>query len=349
MSVIHLVESAQNTAFENNGSCEASAQGCPLLVSSARFSRRSLLKWTGISATSLILATALASQAQATVDDPTTDGESPDEKAVGILIDLTRCTGCQSCALACQAANNRPQTATPPDRLESDAYSFVDTRSTTTTNGDSAPVYVKRQCMHCLHPACVSACTVGALQKSADGPVTYDASKCIGCRYCQYACPFGVPTYDWENALGLIHKCQMCAARQQEGQLPACVAACPNGALRFGKRHELLAQAHAQIETNPGHYVDHVYGEFEAGGTSVLYLSPVPFASLGFPELGNEPIPHYAEMVMERTPLVALGVATVATVLHRLTRPVDHGATLLADAHSGSAEHGQEENKGGLQ
>lgn len=336
MSAIHLIESTQDSTVENHGSCER----CPLLSLNAKLSRRSLLKWTGVSATSLILATALASQVRASVDDPVTEGEDTEDPAVGMLIDLTRCTGCQSCALACQVANDRPQTTTPPTRLESDAYSFVDTRSSTTAD-NSESVYVKRQCMHCLHPACVSACTVGALQKSATGPVVYDASKCIGCRYCQYACPFGVPTYDWENALGLIHKCQMCAVRQQEGQLPACVAACPNGALRFGKRHELLAQAHAQITSNPERYIDHVYGEFEAGGTSVLYLSAVPFATLGFPDLGNEPIPHYAEMVMERTPLVALGVATIATVLHRLTRSADHPHEVAPDDNNESKEGGQ--------
>lgn len=338
MSVIHLIEPTQHGAINDSGDRrDAITPRCPVLPSSAQLSRRTLLKWTGLSATSLILATALASQARATTTEPTTG-----EEAVGILIDLTRCTGCQSCALACQIANDRPQTAAPPDHLESDAYSFVDTCSLITTTGESAPIYVKRQCMHCLHPACVSACTVGALQKSAAGPVVYDADKCIGCRYCQYACPFGVPTYDWENALGLIHKCQMCAVRQQGGELPACIAACPNGALRFGKRHELLAQAHAQIATNPDRYVDQVYGEHEAGGTSVLYLSAVPFTTLGFPALGPDPIPHYAEMVMERTPLVALGVATVATVLHRLTRPADPEGIDHRD------EESYGENRGGV-
>lgn len=282
-------------------------------------SRRALLKWTGMGATALILATALSNRAAATVDVPPFQAEVEDP-TLGLLIDLTRCTGCQSCALACQTVNNRPPSATPPTKLTSNAYSFVERHALPITLEEKQNVYVKRQCMHCAHPACVSACTVGALRKSDDGPVVYDASKCIGCRYCQYACPFGVPTYDWENVLGLIHKCQMCADRQQAGELPACVSACPNGALRFGKREALLAQAHAQIATNPARYVDHVYGEFEAGGTSVLYLAAQPFATLGFPTLGSEPIPHTAESVMERTPLIALGVATVATVLHRLTR-----------------------------
>jgi formate dehydrogenase iron-sulfur subunit len=308
MSPIELVESTSSTP------AMATSDGATL-------SRRALLQWGGLSLTALILAGAQPRTAAATVDVPLQEVE--DDPRVGLLIDLTRCTGCQSCAAACQVANNRPESVTPPTALSSDAYSFVDCRACPAPElagvDSTKTIYVKRQCMHCEHPACVSACTVGALKKSELGPVIYDASKCIGCRYCQYACPFGVPTYDWENALGLIHKCQMCAHRQAEGELPACVGACPNGALRFGKRHELLAQAHAQIGTNRNRYINHVYGEFEAGGTSVLYLSAVPFAELGFPTLGNEPIPHHAETVMERTPLIALGVATVVTVLHRLT------------------------------
>ena len=320
MSVIHLIDPTENR--EN--------QGCavPPVDSDAKLSRRTLLKWTGLSATALILATALSNQAQAIPAEP--EEEDP---TVGMLIDLTRCTGCQSCSLACQVANERRETVAPPSRLSSDAYSYVSSIALTAGDDQSEAIYVKRQCMHCVHPACVSACTVGALQKTATGPVIYDASKCIGCRYCQYACPFGVPTYDWDNALGLIHKCQMCAARQQLGKVPACIAACPNGALRFGKRHELLAQAHAQIATAPERYINHVYGESEAGGTAVLYLSAVPFESLGFPQLDPVPIPHDAEMVMARTPLIALGVATVATVLHRLTKPHAASETIIPAPH----------------
>jgi formate dehydrogenase iron-sulfur subunit len=153
-----------------------------------------------------------------------------------------------------------------------------------------------------------------------EGPVVYDAEKCIGCRYCQYACPFEVPTYDWEDPLGLIHKCQLCYSRLNEGQVPACVDACPNGALRFGRRDALLAQAHAQIVSNAGRYVDHVYGEHEAGGTSMLYLSPVPFDQIGFPALGDEPIPHYAETIMKGTPLIAVTVASAITGIHWLLK-----------------------------
>lgn len=240
----------------------------------------------------------------------------PDDEAAGILIDVTRCTGCNSCALACKVANDMPNPEMPPQELSSDALSYVALEE----NAEGASFHVKRQCMHCLHPACVSACTVGALRKSVEGPVVYDSYKCIGCRYCQYACPFGVPTYDWDNPLGLIHKCQMCFQRTAHGEEPACIAACPNGALRFGKRSELLAQARARIITHPELYEDHIYGEHEAGGTSVLYLSPVPFEQLHFPALSDQTVSHYAETVMNMTPAVALTVASLATGLHLILR-----------------------------
>jgi formate dehydrogenase iron-sulfur subunit len=143
-----------------------------------------------------------------------------------------------------------------------------------------------------------------------------------------------VPTFEWENPLGLIRKCQFCKERLGEGQKPACAEACPNGALRFGKREALLAQAHAQIESNPGRYVRRVYGETEAGGTSMLYLSAVPFDQLGFPKLGPEPIPYQAEAVMQQTPVIALTVASLTSALAWfLKRREQHLAQ--ASAHTG--------------
>jgi formate dehydrogenase iron-sulfur subunit len=226
-----------------------------------------------------------------------------------------------------------------PEALDYRSYTCLQAQEIGTTNGVPETLYVKRQCMHCIHPACVSACTVGALRKTPEGPVIYDADKCIGCRYCQYACPFEVPTYDWEDPFGLIHKCQFCFSRLSEGCDPACVAACPNGALRFGPRDALLAQAYAQIVSNPRRYVDHVYGEAEVGGTSMLYLSPVPFDRLGFPVLGDEPIPHYAETVMRATPITALTVASVITGLHWFLKRREQK---LSPAHAGENDAGAE-------
>ncbi len=240
--------------------------------------------------------------------------------AWAVLIDLTRCTGCNRCTLACKTAHQLPNPEQIPTGLESGAYSFVAARTVAGQGADAKRVFVKHQCMHCLHPACASACTVGALRKTAEGPVVYDAARCIGCRYCQYACPFGIPTYDWQNPLGLIHKCELCYERLAEGQPPACVAACPTGALQFGRRRDLLRQARARIRSNPDRYVAHIYGEHEAGGTSMLYLADVPFAELGFPSLPATAVPELAETVMKQTPIVALVVAALSTGLHLLRR-----------------------------
>jgi formate dehydrogenase iron-sulfur subunit len=309
-------------------------------------SRRAFMKRTGLGAAVVAASMATAAVGVETKTAAASAGSEAgaSEDAVGMLIDTTRCTGCQACALACKEANRMPEPETVPERLSSSALSFVDTRKLS----DEDQVFVKRQCMQCVHPACASACTVGALRKTAEGPVIYDSGKCIGCRYCQYACPFGVPTYEWGNVFGLIQKCQFCFQRVAEGEQPACVAACPNGALQFGKRSMLLAQAHASISSNPDRYVDKVYGEHEVGGTSMLYLSAVPFQALGLPALGDAPASHYAETVMELTPAVALTVATIATGLHFITRrrkPIaftpDHDDPAQADEnpHGASGDH----------
>lgn len=294
--------------------------------------RRKFLQTMGAGAVLLATANWPTEMIGALMGELTGESGAGDEEGAGnsrdntwaMLIDTTRCSGCQSCALACKTLNKLPNPDQPPTQLASDAYTFVDSRAVTlpASVGESEErvTYVKRQCMHCLHPACASACTVGALRKTATGPVVYDAAKCIGCRYCQYACPFGVPAYAWDEPLGLISKCQMCFKRLNTGQLPACIAACPNGALRLGKRDELLAQAHAQIASNPGRYVDTVYGEHEAGGTAMLYLAAVPFAQLGLPTLEAEAAPEKAEVVMKNTPTVALSVAALATGLYWLTQ-----------------------------
>lgn len=297
---------------------------------SQSLSRRDFLKKAGLGTAAWVAAETLIHNPA-----PVMASEAgPADEAWGMLVDLTRCVGCDSCALACKEYNQLAHPNNIPTKLDSDAYTYV--ADVEASNGET--YHVKHSCMHCVHPACASACTVGALQKTAAGPVLYDADKCIGCRYCQYACPFGVPVYEWENPLGLISKCNLCVDRLAEGDKPACAAACPNGALRFGKRTKLLAQAHAQIASNPGRYVDHVFGEFEVGGTSIMYLSPVPFSELDFPQLGTEPVPHYAESVMTGTPVIALSVASVATALHLILRKRGHKTPDAIEVETGGQD-----------
>ena len=237
----------------------------------------------------------------------------------GMLIDATICMGCRGCSVACKQWNDLPGTKTrntgtyqnPPD-LSASTWTNIEYREIET--GDQvAWVFLKRACMHCEHPACVSACPVQALHKLDNGPVVYDAGKCIGCRYCMVACPFGIPKIDFNKLLPEITKCTFCADRLDSGLPPACAKTCPAGAIRFGERDKLIAEAEARIAKNPAKYVNHVYGKAEAGGTSILFLSAVPFDQLGLPTLGPDPVPALSEQVAIFGTPTAL--ATVAAVL----------------------------------
>ncbi len=181
--------------------------------------------------------------------------------------------------------------------MDSSAYTVVNRYEAPDHPGN--PVYAKVQCMHCLHPACVSACIVGALTREPNGAVVYNASKCIGCRYCMVACPFQVPTYEYDNALTpQVRKCTFCfEARVSKGGMPACVQSCPMQVMTFGKRMELLRLGRQILRKHPDQYTPHIYGEAEVGGTSWLYLSGMPFEKIGLPRFGYQPIPAYTEPV----------------------------------------------------
>ncbi len=208
------------------------------------------------------------------------DEEITEFKAV--LYDSTRCVGCQTCEISCAEAHNLPE---PQDAPEVGVIRKTDeTRRTVVNVYDTSKgeVYVKRQCMHCNQPACASACLTQAMHKTEEGPVIWREDKCMGCRYCMVSCPFDMPKFEYHSANPKIQKCTMCFERLQEGKLPACVENCPAEALVFGTRRELIAEANKRIAENPDTYYNHIYGETEAGGTSFLYLSPVPFEELGF-------------------------------------------------------------------
>ena len=159
--------------------------------------------------------------------------------------------------------------------------------------------------MHCLQPACGAACLTAAMKKTPEGPVVWREDKCMGCRFCMISCPFDVPKFEFDSANPRIQKCDMCFVRLRQGEQPACVANCPTGALTFGRRTELLEEARRRIYTHSDRYVHHIYGEHEAGGTSFLYLAPVPFEQLGFPtHLDTTPYPTYTREFLYAVPLV---------------------------------------------
>jgi formate dehydrogenase iron-sulfur subunit len=231
-----------------------------------------------------------------------------------ILTDTTKCTGCETCVGACKAANDlgRDQPWPWQDKIDD----LSSTRFTTIIRRPG-PHFVRQQCRHCQEPACASACLVGALQKTEEGPVIYDGNKCMGCRYCMMACPYGIPRYDWNQAVPYVRKCTMCYQRLEEGKQPACTEACPVGATLFGKLSELLAEAHRRIARNPGRYIDRVYGEHEVGGTCVLYISDIPLDFLGWKsDLGTTPLPKLTWASLTKVPPVMLGMAGLMTGMY---------------------------------
>jgi Fe-S-cluster-containing dehydrogenase component len=225
---------------------------------------------------------------------------------MGVLVDTTVCIGCRNCEWACKTAHGleTPPLETYEDKTPLGHMRRPDETTLTVVNqyenarDSELPVTVKVQCMHCDHPACVSACIVGAISKHANGEVVWDTDKCIGCRYCMVACPFQIPAFEYHKALGpRIMKCDFCAERRTEGKLPACVESCPVEALTYGPREDLVRIAKERVKRAPDRYVDHIYGEYEVGGTSWCYLAGTSFDALQFPTLGTNPAPGVSESI----------------------------------------------------
>jgi Fe-S-cluster-containing dehydrogenase component len=255
-------------------------------------SRRDVLKSIGTGA-------AVAAAGPATLQASSRNPQAPAD-AVGMLYDATVCIGCKACVAACTTANG----LIPDTTLSGGIWQMPTDLNAQTKNiimlardGDQTS-FVKKQCMHCIDPACVSGCPFGSLEKGKYGMVEWDPYKCIGCRYCEISCPFDVPRFEWAKFNPKIVKCEFCNFRLEEGKQPACTEACPVGAVIFGTRAQLLAEAKKRIADNPGkYYQDRVYGEGDLGGTQVLYLSHMPFEKLGLPEVGNESRAHYGSKV----------------------------------------------------
>ena len=287
------------------------------------------------------------------------------------LVDTTKCIGCRACQVACKQWNDREGEETElqlgeigfqnPATLSAKTYTLISFHE---LPNEKAPggldyIFTMHRCLHCLEPACASACPTTALKRQPDGPVTYEASKCIGCRYCIWACPWGVPTAEWDSLAPKIEKCTHCADRLEQpsplarnGQalsaeegnsflanivVPACVKACPADALRFGEREQMLQEARTRISKRPDKYVDHIYGEKEAGGTSVLYLASVPFEKIGLPALGDKPYPAVSKAALHAVPPAVLAVGAVLGAIYSFFK---RRAMALAASPGGTDAHG---------
>jgi formate dehydrogenase iron-sulfur subunit len=263
---------------------------------------------------------------------------------------MVRCAGCRACVKECkkihgflpadEAAAREAVKATT--ELSATAYTAL------TDVGDN---HARNLCRHCVKPSCASVCPVAALEKTELGPVTYDASKCIGCRYCMVACPFNVPRYEWSKAVPSVRKCDMCIDRMKEGKKPACAEACTYEATVAGTREELLALARKRIAEDPDLYYNHIYGEKEVGGTSVLFLAPQPTGAFGYEcsgtapanspfapqptdafgyraSLGEAPLPDLTWAVLEKIPGIVIGGGAALMGIWWITKRRDEVAAI---------------------
>ncbi len=272
--------------------------------------RRGFLQVLGL--TGAALATGKQLNAAPEVKDPV--------EFKGILYDITRCVGCRSCEYSCAEENHLPP---PPDDVEGIRHTDEVYRTVVSEYQTSkGPMYLKSQCMHCNEPACVAACLTQAMHKTKEGPVIWDPAKCMGCRYCMVSCPFDVPKFEYFSPNPKIQKCSMCFEnRLKEGNVPACVENCPNEALTFGNRRDLIREARKRIVENPDTYVDHIYGEHEAGGTGFLYLSPVPFEELGLKtNIQKASYPALTKGFLYSVPTVFVVMPALLLGIHKATK-----------------------------
>ncbi len=272
---------------------------------------------------------------------------------MGMLTDLTLCIGCRKCEWACRKANGlAPAEGEPIEayedksvfehrrRMDARNFTVVDRPGPVGPTGN--PIYVKKQCMHCNEPACASACLVAAFGKTPEAPVLYNEDVCIGCRYCMIACPFYVPAYSYDDVFSpAVKKCTMCHERiTKEGKIPACAEICPEEAIRFGKRSELIETARERIRSAPEKYVNHIYGEYEVGGTSWLYISSKPFAELGFQtDLDDTPRPALTKTFLSAVPMVLIGWPALLMGAYTFTKRREE---LDETEESGHAEKGEQ-------
>ena len=288
--------------------------------------RRNFLK--GAAGSGAALATA------AVVSTPSPAQARPNKEmpphAVGLLYDSTLCVGCKACVAGCKEANGLPADFNTPDQLWDTpidigpkTFNVIKCYAEGTADHKDQEhdgfAFIKKSCMHCVDPSCVSVCPVSAMTKDANtGIVGYDPDICIGCRYCVASCPFGVPQSEFDTPTPKIKKCEMCRHRQAEGKIPACAEVCPTGATIFGpipaltdeiNRRRAMVAGEANVferriigsgdthERPAAQYVDHVYGQHEVGGTQFRHLAGVPFDKLGYPDLREQSFASESETI----------------------------------------------------
>jgi anaerobic dimethyl sulfoxide reductase subunit B len=158
-------------------------------------------------------------------------------KQLGFYVDIANCTGCKACQVACKDKNNLPAGVRWRRVFQYEGGEWIEQRDGNMIPSNVYAYPVSSACAHCENPLCAEVCPAKAISKRADGIVLIDQDKCIGCRYCEWACPYGAPQFN-EDA-GVMTKCNMCYDLVDKGERPVCVESCPHRAMDFGPVSEL--------------------------------------------------------------------------------------------------------------
>jgi len=257
---------------------------------------------------------------------------------VSMLIDVSKCMGCRGCQVACKQWNQHAGEKTSftgtyqnPPRLSANTWTLIQFIEPEDYNENPRWLFRKQQCHHCVDAPCEQVCPTGAIKKLENGIVYINQNICTGCKYCVEVCPFDIPQFDRDS--GTVRKCWMCLDRVKNGLKPACVTACPTGAVSFGSRIGMLAVARERknILEKQG-FSTRIYGENELGGQHVICLLPEKASIYGLPETPRKP----TEKIFWRWLLgVIPGLAILAGIFAYLSKQKSAADTVASNAKSG--------------
>jgi formate dehydrogenase iron-sulfur subunit len=244
------------------------------------------------------------------------------EDQVAKLIDVSRCIGCKACQSACMEWNDlRPEIGyfegsyENPKDLSPTVWTLMKFAEYENEQGNLEWLIRKDGCMHCEDPGCLKACPApGAIVQYANGIVDFISDKCIGCGYCVKGCPFDIPRISKKDHKS--YKCTLCSDRVSVGLEPACVKACPTGAIMFGSKTDMKDWAQERIVDLKSRGFENagLYDPQEVGGTHVMYVlhhADKPSLYSGLPDK-----PHISAVVSAWKgfikPLALFGIAAAA-------------------------------------